>query len=308
MESIKRFLIFALGIFLLVVGVAGLILPILPGWVLIFMGLSIVAPRAAKRLKGWVFKKRFKHDLAYFSEWEKLGVQSGCTTRHFPVHLSGSADLMSKDTQTRFLEAFWAGQESVGRHLQTADRFVLLRQVHKDRIAVLDDEEHFRKPGFYPQEGADGAITRLKGLTLLVFTADCLPVYFSAGDWVGLAHAGWRGTKACISEKMLKLISEKSGVPASKVKVIFGPRIGPDNYEVGEEFTGHFPDSPLLRLGGKLYFDLGAANRRQLIRSGLKPGNILDPAVCTVDQNEDFYSFRKEGEKAGRMVSFITKV
>ncbi len=308
MKFIKGALLYLLGILLIGVGLAGVVLPILPGWVFIFMGLSIVAPRAARRLRWWIFRRRFKKDLFRFKEWAKKGVEAGYTTRHFSMHLSKTDDLLAEQNQSVFLNLFSIGRKALDDTIKPVDKFVLLRQVHGDKIVVLEDPEAFHKPGFYPQADADGAITNVSDLTLLVFSADCLSIFFSAGEWVGLAHAGWRGTKAGIASKMLKLISEKSGMPASKVRVIFGPRIGPDAYVVGEEFKTHFPEESLHRHRGKLHFDLGSENKRQLLEAGASNRRVLDHGICTIQNNADFYSFRQEGEKAGRIISFITKL
>ena len=66
-------------------------------------------------------------------------------------------------------------------------------------------------------------------------------------------------------------------------------------------------ESPLRQKDGTWYFDLAGENRRQLIEVGAKPDHILDLEICTVAENEDFYSFRKEKEAAGRIISFISK-
>ncbi len=308
MKSLQGVLLYILGILLIIVGVAGVVLPILPGWVFIFMGLSIIAPRVAMRLRWWLFRRRFKKEIFFFKKWKRLGIEAGYTTRHFSLHLSKTDDLLTENNQTHFLKIFAEARANIDRVFEPADKFILLNQVHGDRIAVIDNDVFLQKPGFYHQESADGALTCLPGVALLVFSADCLSVFFSAGEWLGLAHAGWRGTKAGIAPKMLKLISEKSGVPISKVRIIFGPRIGPDAYEVGEEFEKSFPKESLHRQKGKLLFDLGAENKRQLLEAGASRRKLLDHGICTVQQNADLYSFRKEGDKAGRIISFITKL
>lgn len=45
----------ALGVFLILLGIAGLILPIMPGWILIFPGLALAAPN--NRLSRWLRHK-----------------------------------------------------------------------------------------------------------------------------------------------------------------------------------------------------------------------------------------------------------
>ncbi|MEI7690049.1 MAG: PGPGW domain-containing protein [bacterium] len=47
------------GIFLILVGIAGIILPILPGWILIFIGLGLLGIQIyyVERIKKYVRKK-----------------------------------------------------------------------------------------------------------------------------------------------------------------------------------------------------------------------------------------------------------
>ena len=56
----KKALMALVGILLMIVGIAGLILPILPGWPILFFGLSLIAPKLAERLKKYLFRKLFK--------------------------------------------------------------------------------------------------------------------------------------------------------------------------------------------------------------------------------------------------------
>ena len=55
------------------------------------------------------------------------------------------------------------------------------------------------------------------------------------------------------------------------------------------------------------YFDLAAENKRQLVDAGVTWENIIDCGLCTVCEDERFYSFRKEKDDSGRMISFICK-
>ena len=114
-----------------------------------------------------------------------------------------------------------------------------------------------------------------------------------------------------MAQKVLKLLLEKSGKEPGQARVMFGPSIRACHYEVGPEFKGHFPASSLRYVGNgrdrSLRFDLPKENRRQLIEAGVPAGNITDFGICTVAENRDFYSFRKEKDSAGRIISFIVK-
>ena len=322
----KRIILGIFGIFLIFVGIIGWILPVLPGWLFIFFGLSFIAPAFAARLKRRVLRKFFKKEIVTLDEWKRLNVHAGFTTRHFSLVLHKADDLLNENTQRCFHEAIsGAGFEPA------PTRYVFLNQVHGDNIQVLEGENQLGRGAvfapngrgnpatteFYHLMNTDGVLTDLKNTTLLVLTADCLPVFLSAGkgerQWIGLAHAGWRGTEKEIARKALEMIRERSGCGASDIRAILGPRIGKDHYEVGKEFMDYFgragarERAPLRQKAGKLYFDLVRENKRQLIEAGAKPGNILDLGICTISENEDFYSFRKEKEAAGRIISFISK-
>ena len=249
--------------------------------------------------------------------WDKSNVSAGFTTRHFPLLLKKTDDLLELSNQTRLTDAF----ERAGAIHGSSLRAAFLQQTHGSRVAVIADavtagaihELPLHKHGTFRYfAGTDAAITNIKGLTLLVLSADCLSIFYSAGPWVGLAHAGWRGTEKGIAKKTLELICARSGCGPGEVKIAFGPRIGFENYEVGEEFQRYFPVGAtrrvaptLRRKNGKLFFDLTGENRRQLLETGVKQEHIFDPGICTVAENAHFYSFRKEKDKAGRMISFI---
>lgn len=243
--------------------------------------------------------------LVLLEPWKKLGVRSGFTTKRFPLVLKKSTEWLKRPTQRRFEQLFSKG------------RYAVLGQVHGGNVAVLKDQKRYDKNSFYHFPKTDGVVTNISNLTLLVLTADCLPVFLclttsspgkkAKADWVGVVHAGWRGTRAGIVEKAVRLLCERSGGDPRDVYAAFGPCIGKAHYEVGEEFGVYFKDS-VLRRRNKLYFDLAGENRRQLVALGLQPDRISDPRLCTVSGNRNFYSFRKEKEAAGRTISFITKL
>lgn len=301
----KRVLLVGLGILLIGVGIVGLFLPILQGWAMIFMGLALVSPSLARRLRGRAARKFFKNGIVHLKEWEKAGIQAGFTTRHFPLVLHRTDDLLRAEDQKKLALSLLPGKGAPPGRFHT--KFALLDQVHGDGVAVIEDGGKYTEDGFYRFRECDAALTNIPGLTLLVLTADCLSVFLSAGAWVGIAHAGWRGSRKKITLKTLELLIERSGVEAGEVKVILGPCIGADQYEVGPEFREYFPPSSLKQTGHSLRFDLAKENRRHLLEAGVSAKNISDHGICTVEENSSFYSFRKEKDKAGRQISFISR-
>ena len=293
----KRIVPISIGIVLILVGIVGLFLPILQGWALIFLGLTLVSPALARQLRRRISRKFFKSGVVHLDEWKKNGVRAGFTTKHFPLVFHQTDDLLDPEKQHEFAV-----------RLGPFTKFALLSQVHGDEVVVAEDAGKYSKDGFYHFPQRDAVLTNIPGLTLLVFTADCLSLFLSAGTWVGLVHAGWRGSQKKIAQKSLALMVEKSSLKPQEVKIMFGPCIGVGHYEVGQEFRQFFPASSLIEKSGRLYFDLAKETRRQLLEAGARAENILDHGICPFAENGDFYSFRKEKENAGRIISFITKL
>lgn len=299
----------------LVVGLAGLILPGLQGTPFLFLALTLIAPRYATRLKGRLFRRFLKSDWVYLEEWKKAsGVRAGFTTRRFPLKISKTAELAQGDAFERFTAAFALSKVTVSHKIKPITHAVLLDQVHGAEVAILEDVSAFTAPGLHRAGSFDAAVTNIPDLTLLVFSADCLSIFFHAGDWVGVAHAGWRGTRGGIAVKTLRILCEKAKVLPSEVRIIFGPCISAGSYEVGEEFLDYFETArgkhhaaPLRRIQGKLHFDLVAENERQLLNAGVMHTHLSDHGICTFKEKDSFYSYRREGEKAGRMISMISR-
>jgi hypothetical protein len=79
-----------------------------------------------------------------------------------------------------------------------------------------------------------------------------------------------------------------------------GPGIGPCCFEVGPEVAVQFGEP-----AERTRIDLPGVVRRQLIEAGLRPERIYCAGLCTVCRPDQFHSFRRDREKAGRMISFI---
>ncbi len=291
----KKILLKIAGVFLILIGIIGIFLPFLNGTLFIFLGLSLIAPRVADRWRHWVMRKLFKRKLVQLDAYKKYKAKLGFTTRHFPVTIHHSRELDSP-----------AVAEAVREAIGPLTRFAYAHQVHGDRIVVLEDETLLKDSKAYCVGEADAILSSIPDLTLFAFSADCLTVFLVAGDWIGVVHAGWKGTKLEIAPKAFQLICEKSGVRPNQVEVLFGPSISKKYYEVGVEFEEYFPEFTEFK-NGKRCFDLAQANRVQLSRMGANPLLLHSLEICTVGENNHFYSFRKEGASAGRMISYITK-
>jgi copper oxidase (laccase) domain-containing protein len=78
-----------------------------------------------------------------------------------------------------------------------------------------------------------------------------------------------------------------------------GPGIGPCCYEVGPEVAAEFG------LTGRAHVDLADANCRQLMAEGVPRAQIYLADLCTQCRAEEFWSYRREKDRAERMFSFV---
>jgi YfiH family protein len=181
-------------------------------------------------------------------------------------------------------------------------------QVHKDGITIVTEKDRGRGALSYEDSipETDAFITDKKNVPLAIFSADCLSVflYDQKTPAIGMVHAGWRSSKLNIIAKTIKLMQEKFGTDPSKLYAGFGSSIRGCCYEVSPEFKKHFTTG-LKEKNGRLYLDLAEVNSRQLLEAGLNEANIYPPQVCTFCNNDEFFSFRKEGEACGRMMSVV---
>lgn len=197
-----------------------------------------------------------------------------------------------------------------------AESLVSSAQVHGTVIRRVGREQ--RGEGVWKPQGmagVDALVTDEPGVTLVIHTADCVPVFLidPRKRAVGLAHAGWRGTAAKIAEKtVLRMAAEFGSRPDSLLAGI-GPSIGPCCFEVDPPVRGVFAAleelSPgtLIRPGenGKSFIDLWEANRRILLEAGLLPENISVGGVCTKCGAEWLFSHRASGGKRGGLAAFL---
>ncbi|MEI6845703.1 MAG: peptidoglycan editing factor PgeF [Candidatus Firestonebacteria bacterium] len=157
---------------------------------------------------------------------------------------------------------------------------------------------------------ADGLLTSKKNILLLVFTADCLPVflYDKKFGFIGIAHCGWKSTYKNIIGRAVKTMLKK-GAKSKDIQVVLGPRIRECCYEVNPEFALKFKSKygnvGRHKRGAKLYFSLTEVVKLQLKNMKIPAKNIKDTGLCTCCVKQRFFSYRREGKGTGRMVSGI---
>ena len=175
-----------------------------------------------------------------------------------------------------------------------------LEQVHGTGVVEHRGDE----PAVPPR--ADAAVAFERGHVCVVMTADCLPVVFGdrAGTCVGVAHAGWRGLAEGVLEATIAALRCR---PAELIAWL-GPAIGQDAFEVGEEvrdaFVANDPAhvaSFVPNAAGRFQADLYELARTTLARVGVR--SVSGGNHCTSTETADFFSFRRDGGRTGRMAT-----
>jgi YfiH family protein len=186
-------------------------------------------------------------------------------------------------------------------------RHLFLNQIHSNIVHFID-----RIPS--NNLNGDALITGLSHLLLVIKTADCLPVLMveESQKIIAAVHCGWKGTQKRVIERVLKGMEDHYNIQLNSLLVVLGPSIGPECYEVGKDVRQGFEESGLAleifqphpTRKDKYFLDLREANLLQLLSLGVKRENTFNIDFCTYCS--DFLpSFRRDGKKAGRMLSFI---
>ena len=156
----------------------------------------------------------------------------------------------------------------------------------------------------------DAAVTAVRGAVIGIQTADCVPILIADRESriVAAVHAGWRGTAARIVQRTIELIRDQYSIPPAELIAAIGPHNAVCCYEVGEDVIEAIQDpEAFVRREDwqKPHFDQASANRKQLLEAGVPENQITTSTLCTQCRADLFFSYRREGRHAGRMLSII---
>ena len=172
-------------------------------------------------------------------------------------------------------------------------RLATLKQIHSSSCVAARGRAGILGEGDALLENQPGSVVAVK-------TADCIPILLvdDRRRAVAAVHAGWRGTVAGIAGEAVAAMGRCFGTRARDLHAAVGPGIGKCCYQVGAEVAAHFGGQ------GSGHIDLADANRRQLEEAGVTGRRIYASNLCTMCRAEEFYSFRRDQDAAGRMFSF----
>lgn len=264
-------------------------------------------------MAGFAFAEKDGIRWGCFPAWKALGVEHGFTCR-----VGGTSDLTPGglnmalhvgDAPQKVLQNRQKAAAAMGFDLT---RTATCAQVHGTVLAKVTEAEAGRGALELATTipGTDGLLTDCKELSLMLFYADCTPVLLvdTESSAIAVLHAGWRGSVGRIAQKGVQAMHDWYGTRPEAIVAGIGPSIGPCCYEVDDKvrdqakgfeacFAPHGEEHYLL--------DLWELNRRQLVEAGVKPENISVAEVCTCCHNDDYFSYRREKGKTGRLAAVL---
>jgi len=188
-------------------------------------------------------------------------------------------------------------------------RLFLVTQVHgRDVARVRGDEDRASVLG----READVVLTGATGVACGVKVADCVPVLVAdiTTGTVAAIHSGWQGTVANVVGAGVAALRREVGSGARLVAAI-GPHIEACCFEVGDDVAAKLEacapgESVALRgRGRRPHVDLRKIVRAELVAAGLSNDAIDDVLGCTRCDGARFFSYRRDRERSGRMLSAI---
>ena len=243
-------------------------------------------------------------DVAFSARWG--GVSPGSyQSLNMGFHVGDEKDNVLKNRE-KFLRILG---------LDLADT-VSCQQVHGHKVARVSELDK-GKGAFHDEdaiEGSDGMVTNHKGLYLMTFYADCIPImlFDSNKQAVGMVHSGWKGTMARIGAQAVKVMAREYDSQPRDLFMLLGPGINSCCFEIqsdlAEKAQAEFPEyNGIINKNniGSYFWDLRKTIKQSLLEQGIPGQNIVDCDLCTCCNTDTFYSYRGEGGKTGRICSLV---
>lgn len=190
-------------------------------------------------------------------------------------------------------------------------KLILMNQTHSNKVLIINKRNKNLK-----KIKCDSLITNMKGFSLGVLTADCVPIilYDAKNEIISCIHAGWKGAYSGIIEKTLlkfKKINSNNNIHAC-----VGPCIGVKSYEVNLSFYKKFITKSKKNViyfskknKSKKLFNLRKYVTDKLIKFKVKVDHINRD---TFREKNNFFSYRRSqklGENDyGRCISVISLI
>ena len=172
-------------------------------------------------------------------------------------------------------------------------------QTHSNNVRVVNVNSTYTN--------TDGLVNYGSNKILTLLTADCVPIfiYDKIKKNISLIHSGWRGLSAGIFFNAMDILL-KANNNIKDFKFVIGPSIKKCCYEVDIKVYSKFDEKFYeLKNDGKAMLDLQSVLLNQILSYGFFIRNVLIDSECTKCSYKKFFSYRREKEKSGRMLSIF---
>lgn len=254
-------------------------------------GLELIAPNwpLSSRIKAFTTTRK-----GGLSQGDFAGLNFGLSTNDDPRSVMANCDLLYKTF-----------------NIPPNDFF--LTQIHSNLcVPILPKWNH---------AGADASYTDKINTPSVILTADCLPVLITnrQENIVTGIHAGWRSLLMDVIENSVVALKQDP----QDLFVWLGPAISQKAFEIGLEVKSAFsyrntllqnlpeadrnPENLFIptKNTGKYYADIYGLAKLRLQNLGIPLSQIYGGDFCTYSDPDRFYSYRRDGNKSGRLASFI---
>ena len=190
----------------------------------------------------------------------------------------------------------------------SSTKLILMHQTHSNK--VIENKKNNYKKKIYE----DAIITKVRGISLSVLTADCVPIilFDAKNGIIGCIHAGWKGAFNDIIKNTIKKIKKLNS--KNRIYACIGPCIDKKSYEVDLAFYKKFIKKSHLN---KKYFSKKGElkklfNLRKFVTDKLIKLNVIVDQIDkdTFSDKSNFFSFRRSRKLLqkdyGRCISTVS--
>ena len=210
---------------------------------------------------------------------ERFTALSGVNCRHGFVGRIAALDVSTDRALAlaRLDEHHRQARQDLGLAART---FVTAEQIHGAEVAVLPAGSDLPAT---PLPGVDGLVTNRPDVCLGIYVADCCAIFLvdPRQRAIGLVHSGRKGTELNILSAAVGTMHRHFGTRPADLVAQLSPCIRPPWYEV----------------------DFAAEIVAQCRAEGIT--RVTDGGVCTATNPDQYYSYRREKGRTGRMLALL---
>ena len=189
------------------------------------------------------------------------------------------------------------------------ERLATVCQVHGCEVVNADEALDLSA---LRERQADALFATRDDCALSVRTADCIPILVGcrATGAAAAIHAGWRGIVARVVPKAISHLLSKGARPDALI-VGIGPHIRAAAFEVSVDVAAALeassPGSGAVdaNMGTRPHVHLGRLVLAQLEELGIYSDQVDDLGSCTFTNQQEYFSYRRDGRISGRQLSSI---